>query len=211
MADKSLELLLRSIISGGKLQYQETKGPDLLDSNNNELIKGNATASAVNQLDLTNAATGNPVLVSTSGGDTNIGMQVGAKGTGAIAFTVPMFYETTPDTIATAGNATFTTAQVLGGIILRDPAGGARTDTTPTAAALVAAAPGVAIGSTFSLLIRNTADAAETITIAGGTGVTVSGTATIAQSNSKLFLVRFNAVAAGSEAVTIYSVGTFVH
>ncbi|MGA1411088.1 MAG: hypothetical protein ACO37W_15280, partial [Prochlorotrichaceae cyanobacterium] len=85
MADTSIEYLLRSIISGGKLQYQESTGPDLLDTNNNELINGNTTASAVNELSLTNAATGNPVLLSTSGGDTNIGMQVSTKGTGAIA------------------------------------------------------------------------------------------------------------------------------
>lgn len=211
MADKSLELLLRSIISGGKLQYQETKGPDLLDSNNNELINGNATSSAVNELSLTNAATGNPVLVSTSGGDTNIGMQIGAKGTGAIAFTVPAFLECTPATITTAHPATLSTAQILGGLILRDPSGASRTDTTETAANLVAAAPGVAVGSSMFLLIRNTADAAETITIQGGTGVTISGTATIAQNNSKLFLVRFDNVTAAAEAVTMYSVGTFVH
>lgn len=211
MADTSIEYLLRSIISGGKLQYQESTGPDLLDTNNNELINGNTTASAVNELSLTNAATGNPVLLSTSGGDTNIGMQVSTKGTGAIAFTVPTFLETTPATINTAGAATLSTAQILGGLILRDPAGSNRTDTTETAANLVAAVPGVAVGSSMFLLIRNTADAAETITVDGGTGVTISGTATIAQNNSKLFLVRFDNVTGSSEAVTFYSVGTFVH
>jgi hypothetical protein len=119
-------------------------------------------------------------------------------------------YTSTVSTITTAGAATLTTAQMLGGIILRDPAGAGRTDTTPTAAQLVAAIPGVKNGTTFRLMYRNTADAAETITIAGGTGVTISGTATIAQNNSKSFLVRIDEVTSGSEAVTVYSSGTSV-
>jgi hypothetical protein len=120
-------------------------------------------------------------------------------------------FVTTASTITTAGAGTLTTAQMLGGLILRDPAGGNRTDTTPTAAALVAAIGGVKNGTSFYLVYRNTADAAETITVAGGTGVTISGTATIAQNNTKIFLVRVDEVTSGSEAVTVYSVGTMVH
>lgn len=117
---------------------------------------------------------------------------------------------TNPSTLATAAALTLTPGQVLGGIILRDPAGLARTDTLPTAALLVAAIPGAMIGTSFMLLIRNDADAAETITVAAGTGGTISGTATIAQSNSKLFLIRITGTAPGSEAYTAYSLGTVV-
>lgn len=115
-------------------------------------------------------------------------------------------------TLNTAGDLTLTTAQILGGLILRDPNGGARTDTLPTAALLLAAMPaGVLIDTSFRFTIRNTADAAETITVAAGTGGTLSGTATIAQNNSKEFLVVFTNVSAGSEAYTAYSLGTVVH
>ena len=100
---------------------------------------------------------------------------------------------------------------VLAGLILRDTNGGARTDTLPTAVLLVAANPGATVGSSFEFTIRNTAGAAETLTVAGGTGGTTSGTMTIAQNNSKRFLVRFTNVSSGNEAYTIYSLGTVVH
>ena len=112
-------------------------------------------------------------------------------------------------TITTAGAATLTTAQILGGLILRDPAGAGRTDTTPTAAELYAAlgSPKNPENMAIEFTIRNDADAAETITLAGGTGVTISGTATIAQNNSKTFLAVFT----DASTVTVYSLGTVVH
>ena len=63
------------------------------------------------------------------------------------------------------------------------------------------------VGQGFEFTIRNTADAAETITLTAGDGVTLSGTMTIAQNNSK----RFLCVMASSAAATIYSLGTVVH
>ena len=107
----------------------------------------------------------------------------------------------TVSTLATGGNLTLTTAQVLGGLILRDPTGGSRTDTLPTAADLCDQVQGAMVGTSFIFTIRNTADAGETITVAAGTGGTVSGTATIAQSNSKSFLVVFTNVTPGSRSV----------
>lgn len=117
--------------------------------------------------------------------------------------------KTTVTTDATAGNLTYTAAQLLGGLILRDPAGGARDDVTPTAALIVAALNHVQVGDSFEFTIRNTADAAETITVTAGDGVTLSGTMTIAQNNSKRFLAVVTAVT--TPAVTIYSLGTVVH
>jgi hypothetical protein len=117
----------------------------------------------------------------------------------------------TVSTVTTASAVTLTAAQILGGLILEDPNGGAATATLPTAALLLAAIPGAVVGTSFEFTIRNTADAAETITVAGGTGGTISGTATIAQNNSKRFLVRLTNVTAASEAYTVYSLGTIVH
>lgn len=125
-------------------------------------------------------------------------------------FNTLVYPQATATTLTTAGALTLTAAQLLGGLILRDPNGAGRTDTTPTAALLVAAIPGVQIGQFFEFTIRNDADAAETITVAAGTGGTASGTMTIAQNNMKRFLVRFTAVVSGSEAYTLYSLGTVV-
>lgn len=54
----------------------------LLDTNSNEFFKISATASAVNEFTVTNAATGNPPKISATGGDTNINVQVQPKGSG---------------------------------------------------------------------------------------------------------------------------------
>jgi hypothetical protein len=118
---------------------------------------------------------------------------------------------TTVTTINTAANVTYTAAQMVGGLILRDPNGSARSDVTDTAANIVAAIAGAVAGSSFEFTIRNTADASETITVTAGTGVTLSGTMTIAQNNSKRFLAVVTNVQSGTEAVTIYSLGTVVH
>jgi hypothetical protein len=116
----------------------------------------------------------------------------------------------TVTTEATAGAVTFTAAQIVGGLILRDPNGASRADLVPTAANLLAAVPAAAVGQAIRFTIRNTADAAETITVTTNTGVTLSGTMTIAQSNSKSFLAVFTNVTAASEAYTLYSLGTVV-
>lgn len=117
--------------------------------------------------------------------------------------------KTTVTTLATVGDVTFTAAEIMGGLILRDPAGAARADLLPTAASIVAAIDNCAIGDSFEFTVRNTADAAETITITTNTGLTLSGTMTIAQNNSKRFVAVVTAV--GTPAVTVYSLGTVVH
>jgi hypothetical protein len=54
------------------------------DENGNEQIVFQTTSSAVNQLDITNAATGNAPSIQATGGDSNINLKVGPKGTGLI-------------------------------------------------------------------------------------------------------------------------------
>ena len=54
------------------------------DANGNEVIKTPATTSAVNEVTVTNSATGNAVQVSATGGDTNIDLKLVPKGTGAL-------------------------------------------------------------------------------------------------------------------------------
>jgi hypothetical protein len=57
---------------------------EILDTNGNEEIKFTATASAVNEFTVTNAATGNAPEISATGGDTNIDLKITPKGSGKI-------------------------------------------------------------------------------------------------------------------------------
>lgn len=75
---------------------------DVIDTNGNELLKVSATASAVNELTLANAATGNSPTLSATGDDTNIGINLTPKGTGGVVF--PAGAVGTP-AITTSGDA----------------------------------------------------------------------------------------------------------
>jgi hypothetical protein len=68
----------------------------ILDSNGNELFLFTATGSAVNEVRVANAATGNNPTFTASGGDTDVGINFVPKGAGAI--------QVSGSTIATAGN-----------------------------------------------------------------------------------------------------------
>lgn len=105
------------------------------------------------------------------------------------------------------GNITITSAQLLTGYVEEDPEGNA-TWTTDTAQDIVANLGGnVRVGSYFDCVFSNIATAAsgEVVTLAGGTGVTLRGTAlTLTEGTNETALVRFvcTNVTAGSEAVT---------
>ena len=58
----------------------------IADANGNEQIIFQTTSSAVNELEVTNAATGNNPAIAASGGDTNVGLEFTAKGSGYIKF-----------------------------------------------------------------------------------------------------------------------------
>jgi len=61
----------------------------------------------------------------------------------------------------------------------------ARTDTTATAAAILAAMPNMDVGDSFLVLVNSIGN---TLTLAGGTDVTASGTLTVATATSRWFL-----------------------
>jgi hypothetical protein len=54
--------------------------PIVYDGAGNEIIRTTAVANAVNEVNITNSATGNPVPIVPTGGDTNIGVEITAKG-----------------------------------------------------------------------------------------------------------------------------------
>ncbi|MEN6533685.1 MAG: hypothetical protein ABFD89_08480 [Bryobacteraceae bacterium] len=188
-------------------------GTAILDANGAELLKVTATATAVNELTLANAAADGAPTLSASGDDVHIGIKLTPKGAqGRVLLDSEFLSKRIASALNTASNLTYSAAQVIGGIVLRDCNGGSRADTVPTGAELVADLPGAVAGMSFEFVLRNTSDAVETITVtAPDASVTTSGTMTVAQNNTKIFLIVLTNVAAGTEAYTIYSIGSLTH
>jgi hypothetical protein len=106
--------------------------------------------------------------------------------------------------------ATLTLSQMRG-MLTDTPTMDAQTLTTPTAAILCAAFPFVAtsqaIGWNFDWWVKNTSLGAHTITIGGGSGVSLVGTGTAAQSFIRHFKVTFP-TGCRTNAVTLISMET---
>jgi hypothetical protein len=102
--------------------------------------------------------------------------------------------------VTKTGTATLTVSELCGDKFIEHD--GNATLTTPTAAA-IADYLGQQVGGGFEFYIKNT-DGTNATTLAGGTGVTVVGTATVAALNVKSFLLVLTA-AGSSPAVSIYS------
>lgn len=96
------------------------------------------------------------------------------------------------------------------GLLVGTPTAGA-TYTTPTATQLCALFPfvGASNATSFSWLfvVKNTSAGANTITLAGGTGVTLSGTGTAAQNTVRLFMIEVRGCG-GTPAALLYSLNT---
>jgi hypothetical protein len=89
----------------------------------------------------------------------------------------------------TDANRTITISDLAGGVYARSGLSVGRSDTTPTAAQILAAAgfANMDIGDSYRFTISNRS--AQTLTILGGTGVTVTGTATVSATTSRDFLL----------------------
>ena len=109
----------------------------------------------------------------------------------------------TVTTDTTAGANTWTIAEMLGGLLLRDPSGCAESDVTPTAAAIVAGIPCATNDDTFEVTIVNTGG--ELVTLTAGCGVTlVPATQSVAANEQHHLIVRLVDVTGSCEAVTMY-------
>lgn len=116
-----------------------------------------------------------------------------------------IFFQCVPVTNATDSNQTYTVAQVLGGLIIRT-IGAGRTDTLPTAAAMVEAIQGCMVGTAFEFTVAPTGG---TLTVAMGAGGTAGiGTMTCVTTATKTFIMLFTNVGIGTEAYVIHSLGT---
>lgn len=125
------------------------------DTNNNELLKVTATASAVNELTLANAATAGKPSLTASGGDTNISVELIPKGTGGIAI----------------GSGGTPIAKVLSATTTWDPADiatGAVTTTTVTVTGAAVGDPvfvGLTTLTTEDALLVGKVSAADTVEV----------------------------------------------
>lgn len=96
------------------------------------------------------------------------------------------------------------------GLLVGTPTAGA-TYTTPTATQLCQLFPFVASSNAsffnWLFVVKNTSGGANTITMAGGTGVTLRGTGTIAQNAVRIFYVEITGCS-GTPAANLYSLMT---
>jgi hypothetical protein len=93
----------------------------IADANGNELIILDTVASAVNEVTLANAATGGTPTLTASGGDTNISLDLVAKGTGTVkAGGVNLVTISSTDTLTnkTLTSPTVNTATIAGGTLV---------------------------------------------------------------------------------------------
>jgi len=102
-----------------------------------------------------------------------------------------------------SGAAVLTAAALLSGSVNYDCNGGASTGTTDTAANIVAAAFD-AVGQSFQCVVTNTSDAAESLTLAAGSGVSATNLGAdlvLTQGEAAVLIFIATNVTASSEAV----------
>ena len=152
----------------------------IADDSGNEYIKFTKTASAVNEITITNSATGNSPDLSVTGGDTNIGLSITTKGTGLIKLNDGAYY---PEATLTDG-ATITW-DVGSSPVAKVTLGGNRTLSAPTNGAT---------GQFVSLLVIQDGTGSRTLTwnsayeFASDTAPTLTTTANLGD----LFTFRYN-------------------
>lgn len=105
--------------------------------------------------------------------------------------------------ISTAGAGTLTAASIVAGLIMRTGPTAAYTDTTDTAAAIIALLNDPAVGDSWE--INHVNGVAFACTIAAGAGVTLAGTTAVTASLVRRFHVQVTNV--GTPAVTITGIG----
>ena len=167
-----------------------------------------STASAATGLKVKSAAAGSGLALSVITSGTNEPLTLDAAGSGIVNIgsvstgpvvlgrgAASVIVENCTLTSLAGTNQTLTAAQLLGGIIEHAPTGAA-TDTTDTATNLDAAYA-AATKDTFVTTLINTSAGANAITLAGGSGVTLKGSATTVGQN-KTATLTFRRTGAGA-------------
>lgn len=111
-----VDTFFESADSGGTVRVKTGKNlgiysaKSIVDDSGNELITFVKTASAVNELTVTNQATGTNPSISATGGDTNIGINITPKGTGILDLTAGALNTNAGADIASAATTNIGTA-----------------------------------------------------------------------------------------------------
>jgi len=167
-----------SVSSTQNIQLPTAKS--IADDSGNEYIKFAKTSSAVNEISVTNSATGNSPDISATGGDTNIGLSFTTKGTGLIKFNDGAYF---PEATLTDGSTI--TWDVSTAPVAKVTLGGNRTLSAPT--------NGVT-GQFISLAVVQDGTGSRTLTwnsayeFTGDTAPTLTTTA----SKADIFVFRYN-------------------
>ena len=150
------------------------------DANGNEELKFTTTASAVNEITITNAATGNRPDIAVTGGDTNIGLSITTKGTGLILFNDGAF-----NAEATLTDGATVTWDVSTAPVCKLTLGGNRTLSAPTNGAT---------GQFISIAVIQDATGSRTLTWNSVFEFTADTAPTLTTTASKadLFVFRYN-------------------
>jgi hypothetical protein len=152
----------------------------IADDSGNEYIKFVKTASAVNEISITNSATANSPDLSVTGGDTNIGLSITTKGTGLIKFNDGAYF---PEATLTDGATVTWDASTAP--VCKLTLGGNRTLSAPTNGAT---------GQFISIAVIQDATGSRTLTwnsayeFTGDTAPTLTTTV----SKADLFVFRYN-------------------
>lgn len=151
-----------------------------------------------------------PVDTNLSGGQApqseSVTVQQLATAINTLALPNIVFNTATNTTGFTATTAQLSGADQLQVLSLTGTLGAGAALTTPTATALIAALGGYGIvGNTYVLRFINNSSANFAWTITAGAGVTVTGTATVAQNVWREYLVTVTAT--GTPAVTLQNIG----
>ena len=152
----------------------------IADDSGNEYIKFVKTASAVNEISITNSATGNSPDLSVTGGDTNIGLSLTTKGTGLIKFNDGAY---NAEGTLTAGATV--TWDVGSSPVAKLTLGGNRTISAPTNGAT---------GQFISIAVIQDATGSRTLTWNSAYEFTADTAPTLTTTVSKadLFVFRYN-------------------
>jgi hypothetical protein len=154
-------------------------GTSVNDTNGAELIKVTATSSAVNEVTLANAATGNNPALSATGDDTNVGIDVTPKGTGELAVTASFISGVFSDKVSAIGNTgTAQTITATNGQVFTATLTGNCTFT------LAGSNSNSNRATSFTLILANDATPSRTVSWAGGTFKWPGGAASLARTTT---------------------------
>ena len=172
-------------------------GTNILDTNGNELLTLTATGSAVNELTLANAATGNKPTLTASGGDTNISVAILPKGSGQVTIdnlTFPAADGSANQILTTNGS---------GVLSFVDNSGGTDWQAVKTSAYTAAAGQGVFVNTTssaFSITLPSSPAIGDEVAIVDYAGTFDSNNCTIARNSKNIQGVAADLVVATERA-----------